>query len=206
MVFGLFASAPPIPAVGTLPAPDAAVAMARRVVDAAASGSGTSLDEAVDMVSESIDLGVVAFAFPAAIPFMIGAAAIAVPVSWVAGRLRMADFPMPEEWYPLVLATASRDGRFLVGRLLSAEGRVTASEAIKFLAVEKSAPPRTDVSVVVSPADARAALAAYYEAERTIFDKAVTLAAGSAVGAVAAVGSFAGAALSVGMRKIRVGF
>jgi hypothetical protein len=196
-----------------LPPSDEAVVSATRFIEETSGIDGSDLGDIVSSVAAEIVGGAALAIIPGAIPVMVGAApfllgvaAIMIPISWLEKRLRLSKTPMPEDWYPSVLATASRDGRFFVGRLLSAEGKVVVSDAVKFLAVEKSAEARAAVDFKLPSVDSRAALVAYYQSERTILDRAMSLAGSSVVGAASAVGSLAGSLVSAGIRKFRVGF
>lgn len=167
-----------------------------------------------DMMPLALVEGVIGMImFPPIIPFAIAAAVIMVPIAWIGERFRRSSELMPQAWYPLVAATASRDGRFLVGRILSSRNDLTLAEAVTFMAAERVVEDATDLEDTAAqasvnatdlqtPEAAKAALRAFYGSERSAFDKAM-----AGIGSSASmIGSLAGSAASAALRKWRVGF
>lgn len=162
-----------------------------------------TLETVGDIAGAAID----ALTIPPAAPFILVGAVALIPLRWVEAKLKSGSVPMPDEWYPSVLGTATEDGRFFVGRLLKNNGRTTIADAVRFLIIEREATPRAEyASEALEPANAKAELIAYYEANRTLFDKAVAATADVAVKAAGGAVGLAGDALKAAAQRIRRGF
>lgn len=178
----------------------------------------TAAEMAVRIIAqaENITLGAVGDIADAALnsliapplaPFLLAFAAAQIPIRWVEARLNMGSKPMPDDWYPAVLGTATDDGKFFIGRLLKTNGRATIADAVRFLVIEKEAKPRDEYdNEALGVAEAKTALMGYYEANRTLFDKAVAATAGIALKAAEGAVKGAGGAMKAAMHKIRRGF
>lgn len=179
---------------------ETAVEMATRII---ASAENITLQSVGDIA----DAALTALLAPPAAPFILAWAAAMIPVRWVEAKLKMGSKAMPAEWYPAVLGTATEDGQFFVGRLLKNNNRVTIADAVRFLVIEKEAQPRAEYAAeAMSPDDAKAALVAHYEANRSLFDKAVAGSADLALKAAGAATELATGAVKAGLQKLRKGF
>ncbi len=146
---------------------ETATEMAQRII---AAKERVSVETVLDLT----EVFLISLSFPPAIPFALVAAAIAIPLEKLNNKLKTANDPMPKEWYPAVWGTASDDGRFFIGRLLSNGGSVSVSEAMRFLVIEAEATKRkTHDPIALTPGDAKEQLTLYYGANQTLFDKAV---------------------------------
>lgn len=149
--------------------------MALRLVAQSESTSVETIGIVVDTLLNSIIV-------PPLAPFLVAWAVISVPMERLQKRLGRGSRRMPLEWLVSVEALAGDDGRFFVGRVLKQKGHATMDDAIRFVAIERTAPQRTGgTGPGMSVDDARAALVAHYDANRTLFDKAVA-ATGDALG------------------------
>lgn len=160
----------------------------------------------LDVVGDIVEAAINSLIAPPLMPFVMAWAVLSIPVRWIDAKLRRGDTSMPEAWYPAVLGTATEDGRFYVGRLLKSNGKVTVADAVRFLVIEREATARDSYAdEVLSTAAAREALIDFYEANRTLFDKAVAATGEIAFKAVAGAAGIAGSALKAVAHKIRKG-
>lgn len=150
--------------------------------------------------------------FPRSVQYVVALTIIEVGIDWNHSNITRSRGVMPEHWYAAVAATASTDGRFFVGRLLSGGRASTVGAALRFIAIERAvnsgnqAQSASSLRRPRSPEEAKAALVSYYKDNRTIADKAVTMAAGatSDAGSVASC-AVKSAAFAI-RHKLRVGF
>lgn len=174
--------------------------MAVRLVAEREGISGAAVFNMVEMLLSAV-------VFPPLAPFLIAGAILQYPLDKLDIRLKRGYRDIPEHWLTNVEARASDDGRFFVGRALKTAGKVSLGDALKFVAIEKTADKREQYAIEgMEPEAAKVALIAYYDENRTIFDKAMTL-AGDAIGSTLSGAADAGVAAARAIhQKLRVGF
>lgn len=175
--------------------------MAARLI---AEEESLKIEDVFNLVGAAADLLIV----PQAAPFLIAGAVIMSPLhNWdKTGKRR--EVAMPGVWFPHVLAEASADGRFFVGRVLETKkGAFSMADAMQFIAIEKEAPARTDpVLPKVDVYAAKRGLRDYYSANKSAFDKAMTAAGGAISTAAGVTLRAAGDAAKAIHHKLKVGF